>query len=298
MNNILIIVDLEVIIGVEDLWDAKENEMLLYKEIFTIINSIPEYMDIYLCYDHNDGILPCNLVKDLEPEIQIIKKMNNVDFSLNYKTAFLIGYHGKKSDNCRFPHTYRIEIEKLLLGKKEVGEIEIIINLLSYYKIPVSLISTETVVIDYLDYNCVYHNVDEENINSGSIYYNLQNDVKTALDRKITLPRYNNSDVNIIYNNHVLKRAKEFELDIKTSFKDTVDFFAYLPKLHIPLNDIIKKDNDIQYKLIKNRPESLDLIKDKKIKKLLDKDINLLTYNDLCEILGCFKKIKVNKGVA
>lgn len=48
MDNILIIIDLEVIIGVEDLWDNKRNEILLYKEISTIINSIPNNMNAYL----------------------------------------------------------------------------------------------------------------------------------------------------------------------------------------------------------------------------------------------------------
>ncbi|WP_280527373.1 hypothetical protein [Clostridium algidicarnis] len=41
MDNILIIIDLKAISGVEDLWDNKRNEDLLYKEISAIINSNP-----------------------------------------------------------------------------------------------------------------------------------------------------------------------------------------------------------------------------------------------------------------
>lgn len=88
MHNILIIIDLEVIIGVEDLWDNKRNEILLYKEISTIINSIPNNMNAYLWYDHNDGILPGNLVEKLSSEVNIIKKIRNIDFSIDYKTAY------------------------------------------------------------------------------------------------------------------------------------------------------------------------------------------------------------------
>lgn len=294
MDNILILIDLEAIIGVEDLWDEKTNEVLLYKEISAIINSIPNNMNIYLCYNHNDGILPGNLAENLSPEIHIIEKINNIDFSIDYKTAFLIGFHGKKSDYCKFPHTFREEIEILFLGEKEVGEIEMVTNLLSYYKIPVSLISTDTSVINYLGYDCIYHDIDKGN--TYSIYFDLENDVKKALNSEITLLKFDDSMVKIIYNNYVQKRAKKLELDIKTSFKNSIDFFNYLPNLHVPLNYIIKKDIDIiTDRLIKNRPESLNSIKDENIRKLLDKDINLITYFDLCEILEYFYKIKNNK---
>lgn len=293
INNILIILDLEVIIGVEDLWDEKRNEILLYKEISTIINSIPDNINIYLCYGHNDGILPGKLVENIGCEINIIKKINNIDFNVKYDAAFLIGFHGKKSDCCRYPHTFREEVEALFLGKKEVGEIEMIINLLAYYKIPVSLISTESSVIDYLNYDCIYHNVDQEDTNST--YLNLENDVRKAFNSKSVLPRFNDSKVEIIYDNDVIKRIKELGLDIGISFKDTIDFFNYLPNLHVPLNNIIKKEMDIKYELIKNRPESLDSVKDENIRKLLDKDIELITYLDLSEILEYFHEIKDNK---
>jgi hypothetical protein len=87
----------------------------------------------------------------------------------------------------------------------------------------------------------------------------------------------------------------EFELDIETSFKDTIDFFNYLPNLHVLLNHIIERDTEIQYELIKNRPESLDSVKDENIRKLLDKDINLIIYFDLSEILAYFHNIKNSK---
>lgn len=294
MDNILIILDLEIIIGVKDLWDEKANELLLYKEISTIIDSVPEEINIYLCYGHNDGILPGNLVEDLSPKIHIIEHLYNIDFSIEYKTAFLIGFHGKKSDQCSFPHTFRNEIEMFLFGKKEVGEIEIITNWLSYYKIPVSLISTEALVIDYLKYDCIYHNVDKENINT--IYLNLQNDVKKALESEIRLSKFNNSEIKIIYNDHVQKRTKEFGLDIKDSFKDTIGFFDYFVNLHVPLNHIIERDTEIQYELIKNRPESLESVKDENIRKLLDKDINLINYFDLSKILEYFHIVNNSKG--
>ncbi|MDU5080434.1 M55 family metallopeptidase [uncultured Tissierella sp.] len=295
MDNILVIIDLEGIIGVEDLWDNKRNEVLLYKEISVIINSIPDNINIYLCYDHNDGILPGNLVEKLSPEINIIKKIRNIDFSIDYKTAFLVGFHGKKSDHCRFPHTFRDEIEILSLGEKEVGEIEMVTNLLSYYKIPVSLISTEASVIDYLDYDCIYHDIDKGDM--SSIYLNLENDVKKALNSEISLSKFDDSKVEIIYNNYVQRRVKALELDIKISFKDTIDFFRYLPNLHIPLNHIISKDLENMFEeLVRNKPESLELVKDENIRKLLDKDINLITYLDLYDISQYFYKIKDNKS--
>lgn len=295
MDNILIIIDLEAIIGVEDLWDNKRNEDLLYKEISAIINSIPDSMDIYLCYDHNDGILPGNLSETLSPEINIIKKIRNIDFSIDYKTAFLVGFHGKKGDHCRFPHTFRDEIEILSLGEKEVGEIEMVANFLSYYKIPVSLISTEVSVIYYLSYDCIYHEIDKGDM--SSIYLNLENDVKKALNIEIPLSKFDDSKVEIIYNNYVQRRVKELGLDIEISFKDTIDFFRYLPNLHIPLNNIISKELENMFEeLVRNRPDSLEFVKAENIRKLLDKDINLITYLDLYEISKYFYKIKNNKG--
>ena len=161
MDNILIIVDLEAIIGIEDLCDEETNEKLLYKEISTIVDSISSSINIYLCYSHNDGILP-DSVKQLNRDINIIEKIKNIDFNIKYNMAFLVGFHGKNSDKCRFPHTFRSEIDELLLGGKEVGEIEMIVNLLSYYNIPVSLISTESEVINYLNYKCIYHDINGE----------------------------------------------------------------------------------------------------------------------------------------
>ncbi|MBU3209542.1 hypothetical protein [Clostridium algidicarnis] len=51
--------------------------------------------------------MPGNLVEKSSPEINIIKKIRSFDFNIDYKTAFLVGFHGKKSDHCRFPHTFR-----------------------------------------------------------------------------------------------------------------------------------------------------------------------------------------------
>ncbi|MDU5082780.1 M55 family metallopeptidase [uncultured Tissierella sp.] len=286
MDNILIIVDLEAIIGIEDLCDEETNEKLLYKEISTIVDSIPSSINIYLCYSHNDGILP-DSVKELNRDINIVEKIKNIDFNIKYNMAFLIGFHGKKSDKCRFPHTFRSEIDELLLGGKEVGEIEMIVNLLSYHNIPVSLISTECEVINYLNYNCIYHDINGED--DILIYERLKNDVINAVNSKPDVLRFDGSEVKIFFNQHVLNMIKELMLCIKTSFKDTIDFFNYLPNLHIPLNYIIKRDMEIMYQnIFKYKPESLAVIKDEHIKKLLNKNIDELSHMDLYEILKCF----------
>lgn len=47
---------------------------------------------------------------------------------------------------------------------------------------------------------------------------------------------------------------------------------------------------------MRNRPESLELVKDENIRKLLDKDISLITYLDLYEISQYFYKIKDDKS--
>lgn len=294
MDNILIIVDLEAIIGIEDLWDEKTNEILLYKEISVIVNSIPRNINIYLCYSHNDGILP-DSVKQFNRDINIIEKIKNINFNIKYNMAFLIGFHGKKSDKCRFPHTFRSEIDELLLGGKEVGEIEMIVNLLSYYNIPVSLISTESEVINYLNYKCVYHDINGED--DTLIYERLKNDVTNAVNINAEVPEYDDLEVNIYLNNHVLNMTKKLKLSIETSFKDTIDFFKYLPNLHIPLNHIIKEDMEVMYKsIIKYKPKSLAVIKDEHIKKLLSKNVDKLSHMDLYEILKCFFSLRENEN--
>lgn len=286
MDNILIIVDLEAIIGIEDLWDEKRNEILLYKEILAIVSSIPRNINIFLCYSHNDGILPDSAIQ-LDRDINIIEKIKNIDFNIKYNMAFLIGFHGKKSDKCSFPHTFRSEIDELLLGGKEVGEIEMIVNLLSYYNIPVSLISTECEVIDYLNYNCIYHDIDGED--DILIYERLKNNVINAVKSKPDVLEFDDSEVKMFFNQHVLNMIKELMLSVRTSFNDTIGFFSYLPNLHRPLNYIIKRDMEIMYQnIFKYKPEDLEVIKDEHIKKLLNKDIDELSHMDLYEILKCF----------
>lgn len=282
--------DLEAVIGVKDLWDEDTNKILLYKEVSTIMSSISSNINIYLCYSHNDGILP-DSVKNLNKSINIIEKINNINFYINYERAFLVGFHGKRSDECKFPHTFRTEIDKLFLQGKEVGEIEMIVNLLSYYNIPVSLISTESEVIKYLNYKCIYHDINEENENLA--YERLENDVRSAINNKLDILKYNDSEVKIVFNKHVQNMAKKLILDIKTSFKDTVDFFNYLPDLHIPLNYIIEKDMENMYRnIFIYKPKSLSLIKDENVKKLLNKDIDKLSYIDLYKILECFYNLQ------
>lgn len=294
MDNILIIVDLEAIIGIEDLCDEETNEKLLYKEISTIVDFIPSSINIYLCYSHNDGILP-DSVKELNRDINIVEKIKNIDFNIKYNMAFLIGFHGKKSDKCRFPHTFRSEIDELLLGGKEVGEIEMIVNLLSYYNIPVSLISTESEVINYLPYKCIYHDIDGED--DILIYERLKNDVINGVNINAKVLKYDDSEVKMFLNSHVLNMTKKLKLSIETSFKDTIDFFKYLPNLHIPLNHIIKEDMEVMYKnIIKYKPKSLAVIKDEHIRKLLSKNVDKLNHSDMYEILKCFFSLRKNKN--
>lgn len=296
MKNILIIADLEAIIGVQNLQDKKTNEILLYKEISTVVCAIPDNINIYLCYSHDDGILP-DVVKRMDRNFNIIEKIKNIDFSIEYDMAFLIGFHGKKSDVCKFPHTFRSEVDKLLLGEEEVGEIEMVGNLLSYYDIPVSLISTESQVINYLKYKCIYHDIIGEEDNS--IYERLKNDVIKAITTKADVLKYDDAEVKIIFNQYVLNMIKEMTLSVKTFFNDTITFFNYLPNLHIPLNHIIRRDMEIMYQnIIKYKPESLDVIKDEHIKSLLYKNIDELSHIDLYEILGCFCSLRGNNDIS
>lgn len=51
-----------------------------------------------------------------------------------------------------------------------------------------------------------------------------------ALESQIELSKFNNSEVEIIYNNHVQKRTMEFDLAIETSFKDTIQMYKKATK--------------------------------------------------------------------
>lgn len=288
IENILIIVDLEGIIGVNNLKDEQKIEKLLYKEIKVIIDAIPEKYKLYFCYEHNNGLIP-NSIKNLKRDIIFISKVENIDFSMKYDISFLIGFHGRKFDICKFPHVYRDEIDHIFLGDYEVGEIEIISNLLAFYKIPVVLISAEKIVIDNLLYDCCYHIVDD-NADREVQYKELGNCVKKSLVYEGERITYDSSSLKIKYDRDTLIFSEASGIYLQSEFRDTLDFCKKISTIAKKLNKIAERSILFMLKEINRmKPESLEEVKEQYVKDLIITDIDKVGYYELKSIYQYFR---------
>lgn len=293
-KNLLIIVDLEGIWGVRSIYDDKANAVLLYDELTAMLEAIPTSYEIYLCYDHNNGSFP-ETMKAFDDSVHIIQKVDRIDFGICYERAFLIGFHGRKFDDGKFPHTYRDEIDSLLLGNKDIGEIELIANQLAYYNIPLVLVSAEQCVIDHLEYDCIYHVIDD-NKDSQVIYENLKRDTLNALEYSSNCIQYDPSKIKVIYDDFTLSSAKRYNMTLQTDFENTMAFCEFLKEIHLPLNEIIRKNIDRMYSsILANKPKSIDEIQDEYIKRLLYKDAMTLHYYEIRAISSCFEAMKLER---
>lgn len=287
-GNILIIIDLEGIIGVNDMEDTSENELLLEKEIDCILNSLKGGESVYLCYDHNDGILPNH--NKYKNRVRIIQKVNNINFQIRYRGAFLIGFHDKASGNGKFAHTYRDEIEGVFINNKELGEIELIKNLLDYYNIPLLLVSAEKSVVKNLNYKCVYHEIDRHQEIEKN-YTELNERIRQTCSQEGDRGVYADEKVIVVYRKHVLESCKKYNLKLRSIFKDTLDFFSYLEKLHIPLNKILtKRIESLWEDLLKNKPSDRSQINNIVIEEILSKSISDVSIKELVYLNEYFRQ--------
>lgn len=155
--EILILADLEGITGIYDMEDKNYCRYLFTKEICVIVDVL-HGMGIYgitVCDVHNKGdTLDTTLMQ--KKKVIVISQIWNIDYEKQYDAAILTGFHGMKGAGGIWSHTFRDDINKIIIGNNEkvIGEVGFFIIWLAGHGIPVlnvmgdSMACTEAKEID------------------------------------------------------------------------------------------------------------------------------------------------------
>ena len=146
-TDILIIVDLEGIIGMKKGVTKEYARFLMIRELQYVVNTITEYNElcsITICDVHNDGTLLSNgLVATNIKCLNGINKLTRTPW--NYDIAMLIGFHAMANQGGIFDHTFRSDIEGIYLEstREAIGEISGLVLFSENKGVPVIFISGE-----------------------------------------------------------------------------------------------------------------------------------------------------------
>ena len=141
--RVLIIADLEGIIGVTHLQDKKHCENCFRKELRVYVDCLKEMYDgvtITICDCHNSGETIV-AVRESFFDCNVVSCLWNIDFHVTYNFAILVGFHAMSLRPCAFSHSFRPEIRRVRLGDRDVGEASLISNYLFSKSIPVLFVS-------------------------------------------------------------------------------------------------------------------------------------------------------------
>lgn len=201
-SNILILVDMEGCAGITDMkqYDACREKMT--EETERVIQAIEECgnADIAVADCHNEGK---NIVEYFSDKGYVcyehLWSIQNVE---KYDCAMLVGFHPKKGEVGFCPHTLRPDVDELFLGEKSIGEVELLINWLAGYGVPVVFVSGDEAVKRELDgYDCEFYAVKEagkETLDRHALLVKMRPHIKKALGlQREEKTRYDNSAIKV-----------------------------------------------------------------------------------------------------
>lgn len=139
-KNVLMITDLEGILGIEDNRVTEENLQRYAEGLNCYIDRLVAYKkEVYICDIHNGGGMLD--VTYLKHEPHVVHGIENIDFSVDYEYAILVGFHGMSKENGILCHTFRIDIDNIRIYKEPCGEITLFAWWLMRHNIPIKFIT-------------------------------------------------------------------------------------------------------------------------------------------------------------
>jgi len=122
----LLLVDLEGIIGVNDIYQDSRNYKLLERQLIISIYVlfIKHINDISLCFIHNNNYEFVRKLCDRLGHVSIIAGVNDLYSQVsNFSIAFMLGFHGMSNNGDKFDHSFRHDITKIFFGDLVIGEV-------------------------------------------------------------------------------------------------------------------------------------------------------------------------------
>lgn len=292
----LIIADLEGIIGVKDLNDREQCEMCLRTELQKYVMHLKANyigIEITICDCHNSGQTILAVQNSLF-DCKIVSCVWNVNFSISYDFAFLVGFHAMSMKSSAFSHSFRPEIRQAKLGLQKVGELSLFANYLFYYNIPLLFVSGDEECIDEISYMpcCKFSTSNNSN---DILYEQLDASLEEALraevlfceyrNEKVSIEFFNNDFINILSKRNYKCNEKCIQFENVSHFFQGIEVFCY---------DIIGASQNIyeqNTKLIRDyvtrysRQRVYEIIQGNN-RDLLHQDINRIPYKVLEKILN------------
>lgn len=306
MENLLIIADMEGCIGINDLSDYNYCVKCMETEITVILDTLRQEGDfnIVLLDCHNDGTSLKNFAE--KNNIEFVQQLWGINDILRFKRAIMVGFHAKKGASGILSHTLRPEIDKLLLGKREIGEVEFVINYLSYFNINVIYISGDSNIRDeligYKGIFCPIKSLVHENQSKDQLYTKVKTYLTKSLLEDVPMQNYNSSQIKIkLMSDTFIKFIPSELFSIRGKnilFKNTIDAYAKIKELCFFLN---LSENYLVFlvrrisAMIKKHYSKEEFIKIKshRIRKILAyADWRLITASDLKFLYKFFYKRK------
>lgn len=185
-SNILVLADMEGCTGITDMkqYDICKKKMI--EETERVIQVIEECGDaeIAVADCHNDGK---NIIEYFSNKgYECYAHLWSIQDMKKYDCAMLVGFHPKNGEDGFCPHTLRADVEELFLGEKSIGEVELLINWLAGYGVPVVFVSgDEAVRRELVGYKCEFFatgEAGEGTFSQQAILSQLRPYIKKALD--------------------------------------------------------------------------------------------------------------------
>ena len=167
MNNrkILILSDLEGILGVDSIFNTKSNVSKYQREVSAYLQVASKLgYEVFYCDMHGNGTMVG--WNDKESPFRIIAKEKlKCELSQTcFNCAAMIGFHAKAGSDGVLSHTFTDEVLDLRIGGESAGEIEIIALWLWKYRIPVAFLSGRREAQEEAErIGCTFHANEVEN---------------------------------------------------------------------------------------------------------------------------------------
>lgn len=190
-KSILLVTDLEGIIGFSKKMTENESKIFMCKHIMCVISSIRSTNPkkcFTVCNVHNNGKLISDVDFSNDSSIHVLQgidELKKTDWNFDY--AMLLGFHGMRNSGGRYDHTFRSDFIRVRQAGKNVdlGEIGLFILWIESKGIPVVLVNGEGEFESELsNRNCIIHKTN--GILENRCQYNT---LMTAVQNAIQLPR-------------------------------------------------------------------------------------------------------------
>ncbi len=287
-NKILIVTDLEGIIGIKSLNDEERNIILYHNELQMLINIVKDFYneEITICNIHNNNMDKKILSEILLDENRItLLPLEKLPLYINsFQIAFMIGFHGMANSGGIFDHSFRLDIINCQYDTKFIGEVGAFYRYLNNNGVSILFISGEGNFEKELDdihieATCI-HKVAYDNINMSNEYDRFKNELINAINKKTkkTLMTYeapffikvDNKDKYLILNRtpyHFVSNNNRFIFDtLDIFFKNIISFCTALnyatkiirDKNYALINKIKKEHKQLMFPdIYKNLPITL-----------------------------------------